>query len=148
MCGIFHSTPIISLSTVTTAKWRFTAIHMLQTVAQYGGREGQFWAPNRLYSEKTLSRKLFGIWHMYIYTFLLRMTDIITSQNTNPSSWDTCIYVRVTGPSYGTHPAEYDAVQSVSEGVEWNYKIFNRTLDLRFPGGYSEECGFLGCKAV
>ena len=25
---------------------RFTQIHMLQTVAQQGGREGQYWAPN------------------------------------------------------------------------------------------------------
>jgi len=35
----------MSLSTVTTAKWRFTQIHMLQTVAQHGGREGQYCAP-------------------------------------------------------------------------------------------------------
>jgi hypothetical protein len=26
---------------------------------------------------------------MYIYTFLLRMTDTVTSQNTDLSSWDT-----------------------------------------------------------
>jgi hypothetical protein len=34
-----------------------------------------------------LSRKPFGIGHMYIYTFLLRMTDTVTSQNTDLSSW-------------------------------------------------------------
>jgi hypothetical protein len=32
-----------------------------------------------LYSEITLSRKPFGIGHMYIYTSLLRTTDIMTS---------------------------------------------------------------------
>jgi hypothetical protein len=34
-----------------------------------------------LYSEIAVSRKPFGIGHMYIYTFLLRMTDTVTSQN-------------------------------------------------------------------
>jgi hypothetical protein len=38
-----------------------------------------------LYSEIALSRKPFGIGHMYIYTFLLTMT----SQNIDLSSWDT-----------------------------------------------------------
>jgi hypothetical protein len=42
-----------------------------------------------LYSEIALSRKPFGIGHMYIYTFLLRMTDTMTSQNIDLSSWDT-----------------------------------------------------------
>jgi hypothetical protein len=31
-----------------------------------------------LYSEVALSRKPFGMIHMYIYTFLLRMTDTMT----------------------------------------------------------------------
>jgi hypothetical protein len=42
-----------------------------------------------LYSEIALSRKPFGIGHMYIYTFLFRMTDTMTSQNINISSSDT-----------------------------------------------------------
>jgi hypothetical protein len=42
-----------------------------------------------LYSEIAVSRKPFGIGHMHIYTFLLRMTDTVTSQNTDLSSWDT-----------------------------------------------------------
>jgi hypothetical protein len=42
-----------------------------------------------LNSEIALSRKPFGIGHMYIYTFLLRMTDTVTSQNIDLSSWDT-----------------------------------------------------------
>jgi hypothetical protein len=41
-----------------------------------------------LYSQMTLSRKPFGIGHMFIYTFLLRMTDTMTSHNIDPSSWD------------------------------------------------------------
>jgi hypothetical protein len=43
---------------------------------------------SELYSEIALSRKPFGIGHMYIYTFLLRMTDTMTSQNIDLSSWD------------------------------------------------------------
>jgi hypothetical protein len=42
-----------------------------------------------LYSEIGLSLKPFGIGHMYIYAFLLRMTDTIISQNIDFSSWDT-----------------------------------------------------------
>jgi hypothetical protein len=45
-----------------------------------------------LYSEIALSRKPFGIGHMYIYTFLLRTPDTMTSLNTDFSSWDNlCI---------------------------------------------------------
>jgi hypothetical protein len=33
---IFHNIPTTSLSTVTTANWRFTRIHMFETVAQDG----------------------------------------------------------------------------------------------------------------
>jgi hypothetical protein len=40
--GILPNTPTMSLSTVTTANWRFIPIHMLHTVAQYGGSEGQY----------------------------------------------------------------------------------------------------------
>jgi hypothetical protein len=47
------------------------------------------WRVARLYREIALSRKPFGIGHMYILTFLLRMTDTVTSQNTDLSSWDT-----------------------------------------------------------
>jgi hypothetical protein len=36
-----------------------------------------------------LSRKPFGIEHTYIHTFLLRVTDTMTSQNIELSSWDT-----------------------------------------------------------
>jgi hypothetical protein len=39
-----------------------------------------------LYSEIALSRKPFGIGHMYIYGFLLGMTDTVTSQNIDLSS--------------------------------------------------------------
>jgi hypothetical protein len=43
----------------------------------------------KMYSEIALSRKPFGIGHMYIYIFLLRMADTVTSQNIDLSSWDT-----------------------------------------------------------
>jgi hypothetical protein len=42
-----------------------------------------------LYSEITLSRGPFGIGHMYIYMFLLRMTDTMTFRNIGLSSWDS-----------------------------------------------------------
>jgi hypothetical protein len=49
-----------------------------------------------LYSEIALSRKQFGIGHMHIYTFfLLRMTDTMTSLNTDLSSWDM-LYILTT----------------------------------------------------
>jgi hypothetical protein len=51
-----------------------------------------------LYSEITLSQKPFGIGHMYIYSFLLRMTDDMT-QSIDLSSWDTlyiCSRVEMT----------------------------------------------------
>jgi hypothetical protein len=41
-----------------------------------------------LYSEIALSRKPFGIGHVYRYIFLLRMTGTMTSQNIDFSSWD------------------------------------------------------------
>jgi hypothetical protein len=42
-----------------------------------------------LYSEIALSRKPFGIGHMYIHTFMLTMTDTMTSKNVDLSSWNT-----------------------------------------------------------
>jgi hypothetical protein len=39
-----------------------------------------------LYGEVALYQKPFGIGYMYIYTFLLRMTDTVTSQNIDLSS--------------------------------------------------------------
>jgi hypothetical protein len=41
-----------------------------------------------LYSEISLSRKPFGIGHMYIYSILHRMTDNVAFQNIDVSSWD------------------------------------------------------------
>jgi hypothetical protein len=49
-----------------------------------------------LYSEITLSRKPFGIGHMYIYNFMLRKTNNVTSENIGLSSWDTLyIYIYI-----------------------------------------------------
>jgi hypothetical protein len=55
------------------------------------------WRVARLYSETALSREPFGIGHMYIYSFMLRMTDNMSSQNIGISSWDVlykyaCVY--------------------------------------------------------
>jgi hypothetical protein len=42
-----------------------------------------------LHSEIAQARKRVGIGHMYIYYFLLRMTNAMISQNIDISSWDT-----------------------------------------------------------
>ena len=42
-----------------------------------------------LYSETALPRKPFAIGYMYIYTFLLRITDTTPSQNIYLSFWDS-----------------------------------------------------------
>ena len=43
----------------------------------------------QLYSEIAVSLKPFAIGNMYMYTVLLRMADIVTSQNIDISSWNT-----------------------------------------------------------
>jgi hypothetical protein len=40
-------------------------------------------------TKMALTRKPFGIGHMFLYSFLFRMTDTMTSQNIVLSSWDT-----------------------------------------------------------
>jgi hypothetical protein len=42
-----------------------------------------------MYSEITLPRKRFGVEHVYIYNFLLRMTYTMISLSTDLSSWDS-----------------------------------------------------------
>jgi hypothetical protein len=106
-------------------------------------REGR----SRVLENHFIRPQPFGIGHMYVCTFLLRMTDTVTSRNTDPFSWDTCIYDRVTGPSYGTRPAEYDAIQTVSKSSE-NTKYLPQRWICDSPGGYYEEYGFLGCNAM
>jgi hypothetical protein len=55
----------------------------------FAARVRRTWWVARLYSEIALSRKPFWIEFMYIYTFLLKMTDTMTFQNIDFSSWDT-----------------------------------------------------------
>jgi len=85
MCDILHNTPIIALSTFTTANWRFTPIYMLHAVAQCGGREGQYLAqnPNFYTVQYCLGNR--NRTHGHIH-FLLRMTVTVTSQNVELSS--------------------------------------------------------------
>jgi hypothetical protein len=63
MCGIFHSTPTVSLSRVTTANWRFTPTYMRDARTTLGSKS------KLLYSELAVSRNPFGIGHMYIHTY-------------------------------------------------------------------------------
>jgi len=46
-----------------------------------------------LYNEIAVSLKQFKIGHMFMYTFLLRMTDNMTARNIELSSWDTCMCI-------------------------------------------------------
>jgi hypothetical protein len=48
-----------------------------------------------LYSEIAVSRKPFGTGHMYIYTFLLRMTNTMTSKNSDLSPGTLCIIITI-----------------------------------------------------
>jgi len=81
------------------AQYSYSVTHYQQlqqpTDASYSGAVRREWTTilgaisKLLYSATTLSPKPFGIGHVYIYTFLLRMTETITSQNIGLSSWDT-----------------------------------------------------------
>jgi hypothetical protein len=60
-----------------------------RTRAAAVGGQRLTWCVARLYSVQC-TRKQFGIRHMHILnTFLLGMTDTMTSQNIDHSSWDT-----------------------------------------------------------
>jgi hypothetical protein len=48
-----------------------------------------------VYSEIALSRKPSGIGHMYIYTFLLRMADAMTSQNIGLSVYSRSEFLKL-----------------------------------------------------
>jgi hypothetical protein len=90
MCAILHSTPAMSLSAVTTAKKLHTDSHASHRSAVWREWKTILSAKSKLlYSERALSQKPFGIGHVYIYAFLLRMTENMTSQNIDISSWDT-----------------------------------------------------------
>jgi hypothetical protein len=73
-----------------------------------------------LYSEIALSRKPFGLGHLYIYTFLLRITDIMTSQNIDLSSWD--ILYMAFHVHFETYLAKYQMLQQNirKKDVEYN----------------------------
>jgi hypothetical protein len=62
---------------------------------------------------------------MYIYTFLLRMTDTMTSLNIDISSWDTCIackYINRSGASVTVHPSAYQEDKAL---LEWRVSEFS-----------------------
>jgi hypothetical protein len=63
--------------------WRFTPIH------RWEGRIILGTESKLLYSKIALSQTPFVICHIFMHTFLLRMTNTMTSQNTDLSSWDT-----------------------------------------------------------
>jgi hypothetical protein len=52
------------------------------------GEKDNNWRPSQT-TKMVLSRNPFGIGHMFIKKFLLRMTDIMTSQNNVLPPWDT-----------------------------------------------------------
>jgi hypothetical protein len=66
----------------------------LPSRSRAGGKDNT-WRPSHT-TKMALSRKPFGIGHMFKKSFLLRMTDTMTSQNIVLSSWDTLyiIYIK------------------------------------------------------
>jgi hypothetical protein len=85
-CAEFFTAPLqCHYQQSTMVKWRFTLIHMLQTTSDCGAVEREkrtiLGTKSKLqYSEIALSQKSFRIGHMYIYTFLLRMSDTVASE--------------------------------------------------------------------
>jgi hypothetical protein len=63
----------------TDASHRFIFFRQWRSMA--GGKTILGAKSKLLYNEIALSRKPFGIGHMYVYNFLLRLTDTMTSQN-------------------------------------------------------------------
>jgi hypothetical protein len=49
----------------------------------------------QLYIQIALSQKPFGIGHMFIYTFFLRMADAMISRNIDLFSWDIMYSVEI-----------------------------------------------------
>ena len=99
MLAITSITRRSNLSHVSTYNCQLT-LHT-DSHASYSGAVRQEWRTifgakfKLLYSEIALSRKPFRIGHTYIYTFSLRMTDTMTSQNIDISSWVICISLLV-----------------------------------------------------
>ena len=58
----------------------------------------------RLYIQTALSRKPFAIGHMFIWSFVLRMTDTMTSQNMDLTSWDTLYFIVTFNVCYRESP--------------------------------------------
>lgn len=55
-----------------------------------------------LYIEIALSRKPFGIEHMHVNTFLLRMADTMTFQDIDFPPWGHSVYVQNTATANGS----------------------------------------------
>jgi hypothetical protein len=110
-------------------------VHVLQRVAQYGEKEGKYWAPNpnnwqwnSSISETVRNRK-----HVHIH-FFLRMTDTMTSQNIDLSSWDTLYRVGVPkdyvrqGPSTGEQNGPYAGSVGASTALRGTSIFWANTL--------------------
>ena len=74
-----------------------------------------------LHIQMSLSRKPFGIGHVFIQSLLLRMTDTMTSQNIDLSSWNT-LYINSTNiPPImiinRTHETAFQPIQT--SGRQW-----------------------------
>jgi hypothetical protein len=69
------------------------------------------------YGEIALSRKPFGIGHVYVSSFLIKMTDTMTSQNIDPTSWDICIMVNIRKAESRVEIADQCATWKISNGA-------------------------------
>jgi hypothetical protein len=78
---------------------------------------------------RTVSRKLFGIGHMYIYSFVLRMTDTVAYQNIDLSFWDI-LYIGTSVLSTLSHISDAWLARRSWEPTE---NLFNRALNFLNP---------------
>jgi hypothetical protein len=126
MCDIFYSTPIISISTVTTANWRFTPIHMGEGRIILGAKF------KLLYREIALSLKPFGMGHTCIFSFLLEW----------PILWPPRIltFPPETSCIYGWNLTYMRCVSRVHEHIVSEYYAYCRGYNIRIEHQAGISC--------
>jgi hypothetical protein len=83
---------IVQVTTLVQCNYYNTFSKIAPSTSVHFASHVRTWLVARLYSEIALSQKPFMIGHTYIYTFiLLRITNTMTSQSIDLSSWDTGI---------------------------------------------------------
>jgi hypothetical protein len=99
------------------------------------------WRVARLYSAIALSRKPFGIGHMYIYTYLLRMTDTMTFQNIDLSLY---IYFLILEDEQQKPKATEHATGMTKQNFPHKYRPTKKSFKT-FPISVNDLCLLLWC---